>query len=262
MKAFKQVVLGSVVFALSPFLAADDHATFTGGIDPTEPMSVQANLCTLNDGVSLSDYEKFFDRYRKWAKKNDAEVASVRQFPLATHNNAMNPYPADFVDFLVTDFENAGTSWDKWLSGKSGQKLNAQWQEMASCNVKFAPMFTMWADVPAMNADNDRVVTWNWCTRKDGVSHDDLNAAHAQFVNDNPDGIGNIAWFMMYPNIGGGDAAGEFAHVVVYPDMAGLMEHQEWYAKGGWRGRMDYYQMVDCTGEALMTEQVLGRPGA
>jgi hypothetical protein len=25
---------------------------------------------------------------------------------------------------------------------------------------------------------------------------------------------------------------------------------------------MDYYQMADCTGEALMTEQVLGRPGA
>ena len=37
---------------------------------------------------------------------------------------------------------------------------------------------------------------------------------------------------------------------------------QEWFAKGGWRGRMDYYQMADCTGEALMTEQVLGRPGA
>jgi hypothetical protein len=44
--------------------------------------------------------------------------------------------------------------------------------------------------------------------------------------------------------------------------MEGLMEHQEWFAKGGWRGRMDYYQMADCTGEALMTEQVLGRPGA
>jgi hypothetical protein len=25
---------------------------------------------------------------------------------------------------------------------------------------------------------------------------------------------------------------------------------------------MDYYQMADCTGEALMAEQVLGRPGA
>ena len=61
---------------------------------------------------------------------------------------------------------------------------------------------------------------------------------------------------------GGADAAGEFAHIVVYPDMAGLMQHQEWFAKGGWRGRMDYYQMADCTGEAVMTEQVLGRPGA
>ena len=72
MKAIKKVLLGSIISLAVPFALADDHATFTGGMDPAEPMSVQANLCTLNDGVSLSDYEKFFDRYRKWAKQNDA----------------------------------------------------------------------------------------------------------------------------------------------------------------------------------------------
>ena len=125
---------------------------------------LQENICTLNDGVSPYDYAAFFKRYRKWASKNDAELASVRQFPFATHNNANNPYLAEFVDFLITDLENAGTSWDEWMSGKTGQKLNAERQETPSCSVKCAAMFTQWADVDAINSD-DRVVTWNWCTR-------------------------------------------------------------------------------------------------
>ena len=88
------------------------------------------------------------------------------------------------------------------------------------------------------------------------------NFSRAPVLEQSPAGLGTVGWFTLCPNIGGADSAGEFAHVVVYPDMEGLMEHQEWFAKGGWRGRMDYYQMADCTGEALMTEQVLGRPGA
>jgi hypothetical protein len=148
------------------------------------------------------------------------------------------------------------------MTTKTGQKLAAEWGDVGTCHIKMGALFTQWADVEAINTDNDRIVTWNWCTRRDGVTHDDLNKAHAAFIEENPDGLGNIGWFTLYPNIGGADAAGEFAHIVVYPDMADLMQHQEWYAKGGWRGRMDYYQMADCTGEAVMTEQVLGRPGA
>jgi hypothetical protein len=239
MKKINQVVIGSIFIFVSAGVLADDHEMFAGDLDPAEPMSIQANICTLNDGVSVEDYAAFFKRYQKWALKNDAEVASVRQFPLATHSNSNNPYQADFVEFLITGFENAGTSWDKWMMGKSGQKLNAEWQELASCHVKFAAMFTQWADVGAINSDNDRVVTWNWCSRKEGVSHDMLNAAHVAFVEENPEGLGNIGWFTLYPNIGGGDSAGEFAHVVVYPNMEGLMEHQEWFARGGWRGRMN-----------------------
>ena len=85
------------------------------------------------------------------------------------------------------------------MSGKSGQKLNAEWQKMASCSVKFAAMFTQWADVDAINSDDDRVVTWNWCTRREGVSHDDLNAVHTAFVKESPEGLGNIGWSRFIP---------------------------------------------------------------
>ena len=261
MRALKQVVLGSLVSVVAPWSLADNHETFTGGMDPAEPMSVQIQLCTLNDGKSMSDYDEVSARYRKWAKKNDAEVALIRQYPFATHDGLVNPYPADFVEFLVTDFENAGTSWDKWMSTKEGQRINAKWQETATCSLKFAAMFTNWADVEAINTDDSRMVTWNWCTRKEGVTHDDLNAVHARVVAEYPDGLGNIGWFTMYPLIGGGVAAGEFAHIVVYPDMAGVMTRMDQFANGGWRDRMEYYKMADCTGEALMAEEILGRPG-
>ncbi len=260
MKKVKQVVLGSVVSVLAPFVAAQSGDTFTGGMDPSEPMSVQVQLCTLNEGKSMRDYDAISARYRKWATKNDAEVALVRQYPFATHNNPANPYYADFVEFLITDFDNSGTGWDKWMSTKEGQKLNAEWRETATCNVKFAALFTNWADVEAINADDSRMVTWNWCTRREGVSHDDLNKVHAQAVENYPEGLGNIGWFTMYPLMGGADAAGEFAHVVVYPDMAGVMKRMDQFANGGWRDRMEYYKMADCTGEALMIEEVLGRP--
>ena len=110
MRRISQAVLGSILTFGSAGVVADDHEVFAGDMDPAEPMSIQANICTLNDGVSLDDYAAFFKRYQKWASKNDAEVASVRQFPFATHNNANNPYQADFVEFLITDFENARTS--------------------------------------------------------------------------------------------------------------------------------------------------------
>ena len=118
MRKINQVVLGSILTFASASVLADDHEMFAGDMDPAEPMSLQAQICNLNDGVSLDDYNKVTEKYRKWAKKNDAEVALFRQFPMMTHNNPSNPYPADFVEFVVTDFQNAGTSWDKWMSTK------------------------------------------------------------------------------------------------------------------------------------------------
>ena len=71
MKKMSQVVLGSILTFASAGVLADDHEKFAGDMDPAEPMSVQAQICNLNDGVSLSDYNKVTEKYKKWAKKND-----------------------------------------------------------------------------------------------------------------------------------------------------------------------------------------------
>ncbi len=60
MRRISQAVLGSILTFGSAGVVADDHEVFAGDMDPAEPMSIQANICTLNDGVSLDDYAAFF----------------------------------------------------------------------------------------------------------------------------------------------------------------------------------------------------------
>ena len=94
MKKINQFVIGSIFILVSAAVLADDHEMFAGDLNPVEPMSIQANICTLNDGVSVDDY-----RFRvSNGVKNDADVTSVT-VSASTHNNPNNPYPADFVSF-------------------------------------------------------------------------------------------------------------------------------------------------------------------
>ena len=65
MRKINQVVLGSILTFASASVLADDHEMFAGDMDPAEPMSLQAQICNLNDGVSLDDYNKVTEKYRK-----------------------------------------------------------------------------------------------------------------------------------------------------------------------------------------------------
>ena len=151
--------------------------------------------------------------------------------------------------------------WDLWVSTPEGQKLNEEWQSIARCDLKMSTLRTQWADVEALNASDSRFAMWNWCTRKEGVSVESLRSKHASIAESYPEGVGNIGWFTFIPNIGGANAPGRFANIVVFPTMAGLMEHKQWMANGGWRVRQDYYNYVDCQGDYVWTEEVIHRPG-
>jgi hypothetical protein len=164
------------------------------------------------------------------------------------------------VEFLVSDHATSGKAWDLWLSTPEGQKLNEEWQSIAQCDMKMATLNTQWANVDALNSDDSRFAMWNWCTRKEGVSVDSLIAKHAAIAKDYPDGVSNIGWFTYMPILGGANAPGTFANIIVFPDMAGLMAHKQWLSEGGWKVRYDYYNYVDCAGDYVMTEEVLHRP--
>ena len=240
---------------------ADNHE-FNNGIDVSEPFNLQIQMCALLDGVTEKDYDAFLQDYFVWSKKHDVEVTFIRQKSLFTHANAKNPNLYDFVEFLATDHESSGRGWDKWLTTKDGQKLGQRWSKLAKCDVKMAHAEMIWADVDKMNTDKDRVVTWNWCSRKDGVSWDQLDAKHrsaAALAGDNP---GNIGWAAFYPHLGGANAPGEFAHIVIYPNVEALMKSGARHARGGWRGLDDYYtSYANCSGQSAYLETIMYDPG-
>jgi len=260
----KRIVLSSLAGALALIAShamADDHAMFTGGMDPQAPMNAQTQLCTLKPGKTMAQYNRLNQKYIAWSKKNDVETTYVRSLPFITHGNPNNRSKTEFVEFLVSDHATSGKSWDLWLSTPEGQKLNEEWQSIAQCDVKMATVNTQWANVDALNKDDTRFAMWNWCTRKEGVSVDSLMAKHASIAKDYPEGVGNIGWFTYIPMIGGANAPGTFANITVFPDVASLMEHKQWLAEGGWKVRYDYYNYVDCVGDYVMIEEIMHRPG-
>ena len=53
----KRLVLWSIAGALAllcSLSSADDHATFTGGMDPQAPVSLQTQLCTSKPGNTMA----------------------------------------------------------------------------------------------------------------------------------------------------------------------------------------------------------------
>ena len=259
----KRSVLTSIASGLALLSSpsfADDHARFTGGMDPHAPMNAQTQLCTLKPGKTMAQYNRLNDKYIAWSKKNEVETTLVRSIPFITHGNPNNRSKTEFVEFLVSDHATSGKAWDLWLSTPEGQKLNEEWQSIAQCDMKMATLNTQWANVDALNSDDSRFAMWNWCTRKEGVSVDSLIAKHAAIAKDYPEGVSNIGWFTYLPILGGANAPGTFANIIVFPDMAGLMEHKQWLSEGGWKVRYDYYNYVDCAGDYVMIEEVLHRP--
>lgn len=253
---FKKMKL-LIGFACLPLFGfADNHASEGGN----SFFNLQVQMCTLKDGVEMKDYDALINDFFKWSKKHDVEVTFVRQLPFLTHATATNPYPYDFIEFLGTNHANSGKGWDKWMSTKDGQKLNERWQSLAQCNVKMANVMRLYADANAMSTDNDRIAVWNWCTRKPGVTWDQLSAKHQSWLANSEDAP-NIAWFNVFPHMGSASASGEFAHLVIYPNVEAMMKRTAGYVDGGWRVEDDYLtSYATCNGRSASIEQVLYRP--
>ena len=250
-----------VVALLAPFAMSDNHEVFTGGMDPQAPMNAQTQLCTLNPGKTMAQYNRLSQKYIAWSKKHDVETTVIRANNFISHDNPDNRSNTDFIEFLVSDHETSAKGWELWLSTPDGQKLNDEWQSIAKCDLKMATVYTRWANIEAMNSSKNRFAMWNWCTRKEGISSDSLMAKHNSIAANFPDGVGNIGWFTFIPTIGGANAPGTFANIIIFPDMAGLMKHKQWIAEGGWKVRQDYYNYVDCKGDSVMIEEIRHQPG-
>jgi hypothetical protein len=149
-----------------------------------------------------------------------------------------------------------------WLGTKEGQKLAKKWQDAATCYVKWGHAYPQYTNQKALESDDDRVVSWNWCTRKEGVSLEDLQARHGMMVEElKEDNIGLSGWFIVQPVTGAAQAPGGFVHLGFYDDVESFMKYKESFAAGGWKNYVDYTDnFANCSGEELYSEQVLNFP--
>ena len=248
------------LFAISSFYNnfayADNHAQELPNVS-----NVQVNVCKLNDGVSLEEYNEVTEDYVKWSKKNDVETFYVRHFPLFSHSTTGNPLTYDFLEILGSSHEVSGEAWDLWLDSKEGQKLNARWQAAANCYPKMGTGVNLWTNEKALEKADERVVTWNWCSLNDDVSAEEIMLKHADMAKNlegNDQGI--IGWAAIIPRLGGASAPGDFAHIIIFPDNKSSMKHQKTIAQGGWKHYRDYEkQYASCRGEELYDVEVLNR---
>ena len=186
----------------------------------------------------------------------------MRAIPLfASPRNSTTP-GFDFIEMLASSFEQSGQAWKKWLSTKEGQKLNDTWQSLAECRVAINSFAMRYADIETLNTLDERVITFEWCTRNEGVAWDDLAPVHQQAVDNRPDNSSVLSWAIMFPGVGVNNAPGEFLHMFTFADTIGLMAHRNRIAnEEGWRQREDYQtNYASCTGQNAYLATVLNRP--
>jgi hypothetical protein len=218
-------------------------------------------MCSLRSGNSMDEYDEMFNAYIKWSKDNDVETLVLRATPMFGGPAPGAGVQFGWIDMLVAPFSVLGAGWDKWLTTKDGQKLNAQWQASAECRVSVNPAFNLHLDRDALKGDT-RVMTFNWCTRRDGVTWDQMNARHAEILAGRPDDAPMKSWSIMYPGLGIRNPLGEFAHLGSYANAEGLMASQNALAnEEGWRRREEYFAtFANCIGQNVYHVEVLNRP--
>ena len=80
----------------------------------------------------------------------------------------------------------------------------------------------------------------------------------AKNLEGNDQGI--IGWAGIIPRLGGANAPGDFAQIIIFPNVEAVMKHQNTIAQGGWKHYRDYEEnFATCRGEDLNTAQVLNR---
>jgi hypothetical protein len=253
------VVLG-MLFGSVAFAATEQYS----GINLEQGNALQLNLCNLKSGKTMANYDRVVNGYVEWSKENDVEVFVLRLTPVFVSANPNGVADFDFIDMQIGPFDVTGSGWNKWLTSAAGQKLNAQWQEVADCRVQMNAAFIVALDQEALSATDDRVMTFNWCTRNEGVSSDQLTAKHRQFASSWTTDSPIKAWTVMYPSLGSRNTPGGFAHLLSFEDANGLMAWQNATANNdGWRVQQDYEtSYANCIGNNVYHAKVINRPGS
>jgi hypothetical protein len=254
MKNLISIVVAGLVSLSSVPVLADDHAGANSAnwiVNIGEGISQTAHICTLKDGASMADIARIDKKLHKFMDDND--LKGFRQI-LTPIFAAGATY--DYIAFDFFAWDQFGKEWDLWLASKTGSVIAAEYNKYEDCDAIVAATFPLLRR-PEISSDDSRIVTVEWCTRKNGVSQDQLSAKHQQIAAANSNNTMVGWWGVGYPQAGARDGLfpGNFYHLVNYADMAAFAASKNAIAnEEGWRSRGDYYtSYADCTGEHVFS---------
>ena len=229
---------------------ADDHLEGNWIVDIGEGVAHMAHICTLKSDATMNDISKIDKKLHKFM--DDENIRGFRQIllPLMAIGATY-----DYIAFDFMDWEELGNEWDLYLGSKTGSAIASEYDKVEDCDALVSAVFPLLRR-PEISSEESRVVTVQWCTRKDGVSADQLSSKHRAIAAENIDNELVGWWGVGYPMAGVRDGVfpGDFYHLVNYADMKTFAAAKNAIAnEEGWRARADYYaSYANCTGEHVM----------
>ena len=250
-------ILICIALISSAYLKADDKQSSALNMMSNGTVeAAQLSSCTLNPGKTLKDVNNLLTMIENVHDEIGLDAFFGVMTPLFVS-------PSTKIDFVFADFapfEDLSNAWNNYLVSKSGPKLQASLDEVATCDRslhRYYHQFTKLSD------DKSRVLSMNWCSKKENISTEHLMAKHRSLAESS--GIRFLHWGIAVPAWGlrQDDIPGDYAHLIGYPDMKeALASQQDTATKGGWKNRDEYLTyFADCSGENLWRFEIANIPG-
>ncbi|MBT7539069.1 MAG: hypothetical protein HN683_07000, partial [Gammaproteobacteria bacterium] len=233
------LILVSLLFASTSY--GKHHEETYRGMDLSKNFGIQFEVCTLRDGKSMASVDRINSKIASVMTEINAKGSVLRMKPFYAHGSTSNPGP-DFIDLIVAPMDEIGAIWTDFLATDGGSKVFGEFQNAAKCHNKLAYGVPKLTKVDEMMSTDERVITLNWCTPKEGVSMAQLRAKHASWLAANQDAFKAASWSVLVPRQGAGTAQGRYAHMNVFTSLKQMFANEEWIANGGGNaGLSDYY---------------------
>lgn len=237
----RTIIVFALALTVAPFVSGDDHDNSWRGVDLDRWFGVQFEVCKLRPGKTMSDVLKLDNEARKQFAANTQGISLLRLAPMFSH--AMpGDSAADYLNIVMGSIPDIGASWDKWMASESAQNLMAKSNAVAECTFKFARAKNRVAKIDALDASPNRLMSLEWCAKRDNIQWDQLVERHdaweAAYADDSP----AMAWNIVAPRLGSGERQGHFMHMVSYANATQLMANEEWIANGGGSNAMRGYR--------------------
>jgi len=214
-------------------------------------VSQTVHFCKLINGATMEDIAKLDAAGIKWLDKEKLRLGIDILTPVF---DTFSSY--DYISLHWATWKEWGTFWSKISESAEGQAIMNSYGSVEDCNVMVASVFPIMRKGVVIE-DRDKVSTVEWCSRKEGISSDQLSAKHREIAASIKDDTSVIWWGVGYPQIGAQnkDLPGDFYHYMSYTDYAGLAASKHKVAnEEGWRMLQDYYtSYADCNGQVAVS---------